>query len=101
MRQETAKIARAFANGEAANAARTRTDGRNVWLHGNLIATRTDSGVTLTAAGWPTRTTVERLNGIASMCNLPARFDLRGGLHVTEGGQRRPVDARASVGFSI
>ena len=65
MRKETQKIAQAFARGQAAKAARTETDGRTVWLHGNRIAQREDDGsVWVTLAGWGTVTTRERLNGI-------------------------------------
>ena len=95
-RKETTKIAAAFALGQPARAARTHTDGARVYLHGNEIAHRRDDGtIALTAAGWPTRTTVDRLNGIATECNLPVRFDLRGGLHVTDHGHRRPVASTA------
>jgi hypothetical protein len=40
MRKESLKIARAFAAGVAASAARTSTDGQAMFLHGNLIAKR-------------------------------------------------------------
>ena len=42
MRQETQKIMSAFLRGESASAQRTNTDGHNVWLHGNLIAQRSE-----------------------------------------------------------
>ena len=40
-------------------------DGRTLLkLHGNTIAGRDADGVWITDAGWPTRTTFERLNGL-------------------------------------
>ena len=42
MRQETQKIMSAFLRGQKASAARTNTDGHNVWLHGNKIAQRSE-----------------------------------------------------------
>ena len=75
MRKETKKIAQAFARGEAAKAARTETDGRTVWLHGNRIAQREDDGtVWVTLAGWGTVTTRELLNGICDELVAPFRF---------------------------
>ncbi len=75
MRKETKKIAQAFARGEAAKAARTETDGRTVWLHGNRIAQREDDGsVWVTLAGWGTVTTRERLNGICDELGAPFGF---------------------------
>jgi hypothetical protein len=75
MRKETQKIAQAFARGQAAKAARTETDGRTVWLHGNRIAQREDDGsVWVTLAGWGTVTTRERLNGICQELGIPVRF---------------------------
>jgi len=75
MRKETKKIAQAFARGQAAKAARTETDGRTVWLHGNRIAQREDDGtVWVTLAGWGTVTTRERLNGICDELGAPFGF---------------------------
>ena len=40
-------------------------DGRTLLkLHGNTIAGMDNGGVWITDAGWPTRTTFERLNGL-------------------------------------
>ena len=75
IRKETQKIANAFARGQAAKAARTETDGRTVWLHGNRIAQREDDGsVWVTLAGWGTVTTRERLNGICEVLGAPFGF---------------------------
>jgi hypothetical protein len=63
MRKESLKIACAFADGVAASAARTRTDGHAVYLHNNLIAQRhPDGSIWVTLAGWGTVTTRDRVN---------------------------------------
>ncbi len=68
MRQESAKIARAFLAKRQAKAARTHTDGHALYLHGNRIAWRNaDGSVSLTLAGWGTPTTRDRLNTICDL----------------------------------
>ena len=67
MRQETQKIMSAFLKGEKASAQRTHTDGRSVWLHGNLIAERGATKTWFTLAGWPTVTTRDRVNGLLEL----------------------------------
>ena len=68
MRQETQKIMSAFLRGQKASAARTNTDGRSVWLHGNKIAQRSEGDfVDFSLAGWPTVTTRERINGMLNV----------------------------------
>ena len=67
MRQETQKIMSAFLRGKKASAARTHTDGRSVWLHGNLIAERGKTKLWFTLADWPTVTTRDRINGLLEL----------------------------------
>ena len=68
MRQETQKIMSAFLRGQKASAARTNTDGHNVWLHGNKIARRSEGDfVDFSLAGWPTVTTRDRINGLLQL----------------------------------
>jgi hypothetical protein len=75
MRKESLKIARAFAAGVAASAARTSTDGRAMFLHGNLIAKReADGSVWVTLAGWGTVTTRDRVNTLCSVLGSGVRF---------------------------
>ena len=75
MRKESLKIARAFADGVAASAARTRTDGHAVYLHNNLIAQRDpDGSIWVTLAGWGTVTTRERLNTLCNVLGVPHGF---------------------------
>jgi hypothetical protein len=71
MRKESLKIARAFAAGVAASAARTRTDGQAVYLHDNLIAQRgTDGSIWVTLAGWGTVTTRESVNTLCQRARI-------------------------------
>ena len=68
MRKESLKIARAFAAGVAASAARTSTDGQAMFLHGNRIAQReADGSIWVTLAGWGTVTTRDRVN---TLCHV-------------------------------
>ena len=78
MRKETHKIAQAFIDRKPARAARTTTDGKELRLHGNLIAwftpQDTASGlndIAMTLAGWPSVTTRERLNGLLTLLGMP------------------------------
>tara|TARA_Y100001947_G_scaffold80916_1_gene68595 strand:+ start:603 stop:920 length:318 start_codon:yes stop_codon:yes gene_type:complete len=51
-------------------------------LHGNTIATKTRSGsIMLSAAGWETSTTKERLNGILDALNMPRVYTKNHVLH--------------------
>ena len=68
MRQVTEQTCKAFLNGDSLTVGNTTTDGQNLWLHGNLIATKDARGTILISfAGWPTRTTTERLNGLCEL----------------------------------
>lgn len=67
MRKITQKIVAAFLARQKARQGNTSTDGTNLYLHGNLIAYHIgdeEGGIRITTAGWPTRTTFERLNAI-------------------------------------
>ena len=79
-----AAIARAFAAGVAASAARTSTDGQAMFLHGNLIAKReADGSVWVTLAGWGTVTTRDRVNTLCHVLGSGVRFYQRN--HVQRG----------------
>jgi hypothetical protein len=68
MRQVTEQIKRAFENRQSLKVGNTSTDGGSVYLHGNEIVRRDISGIVFaTLAGYNTRTTRERLNGITGM----------------------------------
>jgi hypothetical protein len=53
---------------------RDNTEVRNgaIYLHGNKIAEKRVDGIWVTTAGWNTRTTFERLNGLYG-CHLTQR----------------------------
>jgi len=73
MRKESLKIAQAFLDGKPAAAARTMTDGKAIFLHGNRIAWRDDDGaLVVSLAGWGTVTTRDRLNTLFRVAGLPA-----------------------------
>ena len=65
MRKISKQIAEAFNQGKTKTIGNTFTNGKEVFLHGNLIAWRSPGNtLELTLAGWPTVTTRERLNAI-------------------------------------
>lgn len=80
MRKITREAVRAFArfetyrNGNTAVSRRETSNGKQLaimYLHGNEIASYDGRTVNLTMAGWPTKTTKERLNGICYYFGLP------------------------------
>ena len=75
MRDVTRHVVTAFINGRRASRGNTSTDGRRMYLHGNLIAERlADGSIWGTLAGWSTATTRERLNGLCLLLHSPVRF---------------------------
>lgn len=79
MRKVTQQIANAFAQGNNLAVGNTMTSNGEVYLHGNCIVDTDPWGnITMTLAGWNTPTTRERLNGIAEVLGLNARFTKRG-----------------------
>ena len=75
MRKVTEQVMTAFIKGDSKSVGNTMTDGRIVWLHGNEIACRHDDGtIWVSLAGWPTVTTRERLNGLATLLNSTMHF---------------------------
>ena len=87
MRQETQKIMSAFLKGEKASAQRTNTDGRSVWLHGNLIAERGTTKTWFTLAGWPTVTTRDRINGLLELSGSDSRVFQKNGIQFLDNGK--------------
>jgi hypothetical protein len=72
MRQITADAVRAFNNNQTFK--RSNTEVRisewgetQLYLHGNLIAYVSTSGMFISHGGWPTVTTKERLNGLSGV----------------------------------
>jgi len=65
MRQISKQTARAFFKGKPKTIGNTHTDGRTLWLHGNAIAWKPNNDrLAITLAGYPTRTTRERVNAV-------------------------------------
>lgn len=64
MRQITRDMIKAFMERRTWQRDNTCVDGDRIYLHGNLIAERRESGLWITLAGWPTRTTRDRLNAL-------------------------------------
>ena len=67
MTKTTEKIVSAFYKGDKKTLSNTRTDGKSIWLHENEIARKTEGGIEITNCGWFTKTTKERLNGLAGV----------------------------------
>lgn len=89
MRDVTAKIVGAWIGGKALKVGNTRTDGKNIYLHGNLIARRmTDGKVQVSNGGYGSLTTRERLNGIAAATLSNLRFAQKGGKQVVVYGEQ-------------
>lgn len=64
MRKVTREVVLAFMDGRPKRIDNTETDGVSLRLHGNTIAEWRPDGLWITDAGWPTRTTHDRLNGV-------------------------------------
>ena len=66
MRQITERIVRAFEGRYEFRIDNSYTDGQGLWLHGNKIA-MWDGNLWITNAGWESRVTKERLNGLSGV----------------------------------
>jgi hypothetical protein len=67
---QTAEIIReAFVQGRGKTYSNTNTDGESIWLFGNKIAKKVDGHTLVTFAGWPTRTTMDRIDALTSHTN--------------------------------
>lgn len=64
MKQVTETIVNAFLHGIPKKVGNTMTDGRSMKLFGNTIAEHRQDGLYISNAGWFTKTTKERLNGL-------------------------------------
>lgn len=70
MRKVTREVCIAFLEGHPKRVDNTDTDGVTLRLHRNAIAQWRMDGLWITTAGWDTRTTRERLNGLMLRCQL-------------------------------
>lgn len=108
MRKETRKVCGAFVQGKPAKAARTTTDGANLYLHGHRIAwwdieQRNYSGkriLHICFCGYPTVTTKDRLNGLFWMLFGKNPFFTRDYQLYME-STLRPVDAYEVITFDV
>jgi hypothetical protein len=67
MRKVEKVVCGAFVRGERCRRSNTFTDGRSLWLFGNLIARWRRGRIWGTLAGWNTVTTRSRLNAVATI----------------------------------
>jgi len=67
MRQITQDIVNAFQNSRSLRIDNSRTDGESLWLFDNKIAEIRRDGLWISNAGWDSRTTNERLNGLSGV----------------------------------
>lgn len=67
MNQTTSKSVSAFLEGRELKVGNTFTDGKSYYLFNNKIAEHRDDGLYVSNAGWFTRTTKERLNGLPNV----------------------------------
>ena len=67
MRQITRDIVRAFGNRQTLKIDNSRTDGTSLYLFNNRIAEWRADGLWITNAGWQSKTTKERLNGLSGV----------------------------------
>lgn len=71
MRKVTREIVEAFLQGKPLSRGNTATDGIRIQLHGNTIAMRNAMGkILISDAGWRTRTTQDRLNGLLYIMHM-------------------------------
>ena len=67
MTQITRNIVNAFQNSRSLRIDNSRTDGESLWLFDNKIAEIRRDGLWITNAGWKSKTTKERLNGLSGV----------------------------------
>lgn len=67
MTKITEQICLAFERGEVKRISNSFTDGMRLYLFDNLIAEHREDGLYITNAGWQTKTTKERLNGLSGV----------------------------------
>ena len=90
MRNVTKTIRAAFERRQPCKVGNTHTDGTAVYLHGNKIVERRDDGVYVSNAGWPTRTTNDRLSAFCTIWQRNWNTFINGNIY--EGGWVRVAD---------
>lgn len=99
MRQETRKVCQAFIDRKRATAARSTTDGKAIYLHGNAIAWWDDDDADtlfICFCGYSTTTTKERINGLCELLGLGRPFYVKD-FQLYFGCELRPVDSRETL----
>lgn len=76
MRKITKATVNAFLNRETLSTGNTVSTGDDLRLHRNKIAEHRADGIYITTAGWETKTTLERLNGIPGVYIYRKKGDL-------------------------
>jgi hypothetical protein len=82
MRKVTEQIVSAFRDGRKLTVSNSSTDGTTLFLHGNAIARKIDGQLEISFAGWPTRTTCERLRGLLVAYGRPFGVGITKGVAV-------------------
>lgn len=108
MRKETRKVCGAFIQGKPAKAARTTTDGANLYLHGHRIAwwdieQRNYSGkriLHICFCGYPSPTTKDRLNAVLYFLIGKCPF-FTSNYQLYMDNKLRPVDEYEIITFDI
>lgn len=67
MKKVTREIVSAFMQGKAQKLSNSETDGTALFLFGNKIAEKRSDGLYVSNAGWQSKTTKERLNGLPNV----------------------------------
>ena len=70
MNKITSLVIEAFLSGNAKKVSNTETNGMSLWLFGNKIAEHREDGLYVSNAGWVSKTTKERLNGLPNVTLL-------------------------------
>ncbi len=105
MKKITYNAAVALAHGREFKRDNTHVCVTNVRLHGNEIARRTPWGnLEFSLAGWPTRTTCERVNGLLEYGGLTYKVRVRNGqaeiVELESGKSRKLNDTAWYVGIA-
>lgn len=107
MRKETMKVCGAFVKGRPAKAARTTTDGANLYLHGHRIAwwdieerAKGKRVLHICFCGYPSPTTKDRLNGLFWMLFGKNPF-FTSNYQLYMDNKLRPVDAYEVITFDV
>lgn len=76
-RKCSAQMAKAFRNRTTAKTHNSFSDGNAVWLHGHRIIWREQDGdICFSLCGWPSRTTIDRLNTVFKEMDIPITIQI-------------------------